>query len=257
MHLTSILKPIFDQLWWLLPLLIAAGMAKTPWFKGLFGELLVRLSAKFLLDPKEYRAIHNVTLKTPDGTTQIDHVFVSRFGVFVVETKNYSGWIFGDENQAMWTQKLFKINNKFQNPLRQNFKHIKALEFFTCLPLEKFHSVIVFVGGSEFKTKMPQNVVCAGGYISYIKSKTNPILSSSEVEAVYSAISTDRLVPSLATNREHVANVQRRLDPDAPRSCPKCGAAMVLRTVKSGDKAGSKFWGCSAFPNCRTIQNVT
>lgn len=59
MQLTSILKPIFDQLWWLLPLLIAAGIAKTPWFKGFFGELLVRLSAKFLLDPNEYRAINN------------------------------------------------------------------------------------------------------------------------------------------------------------------------------------------------------
>lgn len=257
MHLTSILKAIFDQLWWLLPLLIAAGIAKTPWFKGYFGELLVRLSAKFLLDSKEYRAIHNVTLKTLDGTTQIDHVFVSRFGVFVVETKNYNGWIFGDENQAMWTQKLFKTNNKFQNPLRQNFKHIKALESLTCLSSDKFHSVIVFVGGSEFKTKMPRNVAYAGGYISCIKSKTDLILSSSEVEAVYSAISSGRLVPSLATNREHVANVQRRLDPDAPRSCPKCGAEMVLRTVKSGDKAGGKFWGCSAFPKCRTIQNVT
>lgn len=256
MHLTSVLKPLFDQLWWLLPLLIAAGIAKTPWFKGFFGELLVRLSAKFLLDPNEYRAIHNVTLKTPDGTTQIDHVFVSRFGVFVVETKNYSGWIFGDENQATWTQKLFKTTNKFQNPLRQNFKHIKALESLVSLPSETFHSVIVFVGGSEFKTKMPQNVTYAGGYISYIKSKTSPLLSASEVEAVCSAISTGRLAPSLATNREHVKNVQHRLDPDAPRSCPKCGAKMVKRTVKSGDKAGSQFWGCSAFPKCRTIQNV-
>lgn len=256
MQITSILKPIFSQLWWLIPLLVAVGIAKTPWFKGYFGELLVRLSARFLLDPKEYRAIHNVTLKTLDGTTQIDHVFVSRFGVFVVETKNYSGWIFGDENQAMWTQKLFKTNNKFQNPLRQNFKHIKALESLTCLPSEKFHSVIVFVGGSEFKTKMPQNVTYAGGYISYIKSKTVLILSSSEVDAVYSAISSGRLVPSLATNREHVANVQRRLSPDAPRSCPKCGTEMVLRTYKSGDKAGSKFWGCSAFPKCRMTQNI-
>jgi hypothetical protein len=253
----AVLKPFFIQLWWLIPLLIAAGIAKTAWFKGFFGELLVQLSAKFLLDPKVYQAIHNVTLKTPDGTTQIDHVFVSRFGVFVVETKNYKGWIFGDENQATWTQKIFKTTNQFQNPLRQNFKHIKALESLVNLPSEAFHSVIVFVGGSEFKTQMPQNVTYAGGYISYIKSKTNPILSASDVEAVYSAISTSRLAPSLATNREHVKNVRNRLNPDAPRLCPKCGAEMVQRTVKNGDKAGSKIWGCSAFPKCRMIQNVT
>lgn len=257
MHLMSVLQSLLDQLWWLLPLLIFAGIIKTPWFKGFFGELLVRLSARFLLDSNEYRAIHNVTLKTPDGTTQIDHVFVSRFGIFVVETKNYSGWIFGDENQAMWTQKLFKTTRKFQNPLRQNFKHIKALGSLVGLPSEAFHSVIVFVGGSEFRTKMPQNVTYAGGYISYIKSKTSPILSASEVEAVYSAISSGRLAPSLATNREHIKNVQNRLDHNASRLCPKCGAEMVKRTVKSGDKAGSQFWGCSAFPKCRTIQNIT
>lgn len=251
------LKSLFIQLWWIFPLLIAGAVVKTPWFKGVFGEWLVRFSAKFLLDPKEYRPIHNVTLKTPDGTTQIDHIFVSQFGLFVVETKNYSGWIFGDEHQPTWTQKIFKKTNKFQNPLRQNYKHVKALEALLNLPPEKIHSVVVFVGGSEFKTKMPANVTYAGGYISYIKSKTEIFLSLSEVEAVVTAISTGRMAPSLATNREHVQNVQRRLDPDAPRSCPKCGEQMVLRTTKSGDLAGSKFWGCSAFPKCRTIQKVT
>lgn len=251
------LKSLFVQLWWIFPLLIASAVVKTPWFKGLFGEWLVRLSAKFLLDQKVYRPLHNVTLKTPDGTTQIDHIFVSRFGVFVVETKNYSGWIFGDEHQSMWTQKIFKITNKFQNPLRQNYKHVKTLEALLNLPQEQIYSVVVFVGGSEFKTKMPPNVTYAGGYISYIKSKTEVFLSLSEVEAVTNAISTGRMTPSHATNREHVQNVQRRSDPDAPRSCPKCAAQMVLRTSKSGNSAGSKFWGCSAFPRCRTIQKIT
>lgn len=250
------LESILIQLWWVLPLLAAGAVARTPWFKGVFGEWLVRLSARFLLDPKEYRPIHHVTLKVPDGTTQIDHIFVSRFGVFVVETKNYSGWIFGNEHQPMWTQKLFKTTNKFQNPLRQNYKHVKALEALLNLPPEQIHSVIVFVGGSKFKTEMPPNVTYAGGYISYIKSKTEIFLSPSAVEAVSTAISTRRMIPSLATNREHVKNVQLRLDPDAPRLCPKCGAQMVLRTTKSGDKAGNRFWGCSAFPKCRTTQNV-
>jgi len=251
------LETLLIQLWWIFPLLIAGAVIKTPWFKGLFGEWMVRMSAKFLLNPKEYRPIHNVTLKTPDGTTQIDHIFVSRFGVFVVETKNYSGWIFGGEHQPMWTQKLFKITNKFQNPLRQNYKHVKALEALLNLPPEQIHSVIVFVGGSEFKTEMPPNVTYAGGYISYIKSKTEIFLSPSEVDAVFTAIGTGKMTPSRATNREHVKNVQLRLDSDAPRLCPKCGAQMVLRTTKSEDKAGNKFWGCSAFPKCRMIQNVT
>lgn len=248
------LQSFVVQIWWMFPLLIASVVVKTPWFKGVFGEWLVRLSAKFLLDPKEYRAFHNVTLKTPDGTTQIDHIFVSRFGLFVVETKNYRGWIFGDESQPMWTQKIFKKTSKFQNPLRQNYRHVKALEALLNLPPEKIHSVVVFVGGSEFKTKMPANVTYAGGYISYIKSKTDVFLSLSAVEAVVTAISTGRMAPSLATHREHVQNLHKRLDPEASRACPKCGEKMVLRTTTSANLAGAKFWGCSAFPKCRMTQ---
>lgn len=68
-----------------------------------------------------YVRFHDVMLPTPDGTTQIDHVFVSRFGVFVVETKNMAGWIFGSERGRRWTQVLpGGRKTSFQNPLRQN-----------------------------------------------------------------------------------------------------------------------------------------
>ena len=247
---------LFVQLWWILPLLIAAAIVKTPAFKGWFGEWMVKMCAKLFLDPKEYVHIHNVTLKTPDGTTQIDHIFVSRFGVFVVETKNYRGWIFGDEHQPMWTQKIFKATHKFQNPLRQNYKHTKALVDLLNIPPEKVHSVVVFVGGSEFKTKMPANVTYTSGFVTYIKSKAAILLTHSEVQAVITAIGTRRMAPSLATNREHVQNIQRRSNPEAPRICPKCGNPMVLRIAKNVDFAGSKFWGCSAFPKCRSIQKI-
>ena len=96
------------KLWWVLPLLLVVLIAKTPWFKGVLGEGLVNFFAWLRLPKDTYHRVHNVTLPTPDGTTQIDHVLVSRFGIFVVETKNMRGWIFGAEDQAQWTQKLFK-----------------------------------------------------------------------------------------------------------------------------------------------------
>ena len=61
---------------------------KSPWFKGWIGELQINLITKVFLDKNVYRLIKNVTLPTDGGTTQIDHVIVSRFGVFVVETKS-------------------------------------------------------------------------------------------------------------------------------------------------------------------------
>ena len=74
-------------------------------FKGWVGEVQGTLAAKIRLDPQIYRSINNVTIPTANGTTQIDHVIVSKYGIFVVETKNIKGWIYGDEKQAQWTQK--------------------------------------------------------------------------------------------------------------------------------------------------------
>ncbi|QSA99352.1 NERD domain-containing protein [Methylococcus sp. EFPC2] len=256
MDFSPLLIPLWHAMKWLIPLAVLAAIIQSPWFKGLVGEWLVRFAAWLRLDKAEYRALHDVTLPTPDGTTQIDHVFVSRYGVFVVETKNYSGWIFGGEQQPTWTQKIYRTTNKFQNPLRQNYKHLKALETLLNVPAATLHSVIVFVGGSTFKTPMPPNVTYAGGYIRYIKSFKEPVFSAAEVDEIVEAISSGRLKPDLATTRDHVRRLKSRNNRDAPRLCPRCGSPMVLREVKKGANAGNSFWGCSQFPKCRAIQNV-
>jgi restriction system protein len=254
-------SPIFNEvlkvLWWLIPAAIVIGFFKSPWFKGMLGETLVKLAAKLRLPTDTYHPIHNVTLPTPDGSTQIDHIFVSRFGIFVVETKNMKGWIFGGENQGQWTQKVFKSSFKFQNPLRQNYKHIKALESALAVSPEAIHSIVAFVGDSTFKSPMPTNVTHGGGYITYIKSFRDQVLSESEVQKVVDQIQSGRLEPSRETNRQHVQQLKTRSDPNAERRCPKCGSSMVMRTAKRGENAGNKFWGCSAYPKCRVVQNVT
>ncbi|WP_248806069.1 nuclease-related domain-containing protein [Pseudomonas sp. MWU13-2100] len=252
--------PIIAQLWstfgWLIPPALLIGLLKTPWAKGYIGELLVRLFAHWQLDKQTYRRLHNVTLSTPDGTTQIDHVFLSPYGVFVLETKNMRGWIFGSEQQPQWTQKLYRRLFKFQNPLRQNYKHLKALETTLGVSAEHLHSVITFVGGSTFKTQMPANVTQGIGFIRYIKSFQQRVFTEAEVDGLMQALQTSRRTPSLATHREHVQNLKRRSDPTAERKCPKCGSALVIRTVNSGPKAGQQFWGCSTFPKCRVMQGL-
>jgi len=247
MHLTSQLLEFL----WVIPLLLITALLKSPSVKGFFGELYVRGSAKYFLDKSIYHAVHNVTLDTSDGTTQIDHIFVSQYGIFVVETKNYSGWIYGDESKGTWTQKLYKKTYKFQNPLHQNYKHLKTLENILNISSGKLHSIVVFVGGSTFKTKMPPNVVTADTYISYIKSIKLPLISVTEIQDILSTIQNKRLSPTFNTNRKHVKNLQARFDSAKPMHCPKCGSNMKLRTVKAGELAGTQFWGCSQFPKCR------
>ena len=85
---------VFEKLgvlWYLIPIAILAAILKSPWFKGVAGEFIVNISAKMMLNKDEYHLIKNVTLPTEDGTTQIDHIIVSKYGIFVVETKNMKG----------------------------------------------------------------------------------------------------------------------------------------------------------------------
>jgi len=245
-----------NPLWWLVPLVLLGMMLNSPWFKGATGEALVRLSANLRLPSDTYHSFHNVTLETDRGTTQIDHIIVSCFGVFVVETKHMKGWIFGSENDAQWTQRIFRNTFKFQNPLRQNYAHVRALETALEIPRSAIQSVIVFSGEATFKTPLPSNVVRGGEYISFIKTFRQQVISTEQVDRITARIHNDRLPATFATRRQHIANLRsRRREPTIGKSCPRCGSQMVLRTAKQGKKPGNKFWGCSTFPRCKAVEN--
>lgn len=259
MDFTPVIKQMFSSvIFILIPVAILIGILKSPWFKGLTGAFIVNVLAKLMLDKNDYHIIKNITLPIENGTTQIDHIIVSCYGVFVVETKNIKGWIFGDSQDKMWTQKIFRSSEKFQNPLHQNYKHVKTLQQLLNLKDDQIHSMIVFVGDSKFKTPMPENVTHGVGYINYIKSKTRRVLSSAEVTEIIGKIETGRLRPSYKTHQEHVEHVQKiKSDKQNSIICPKCGGKMVLRTTKNGPKVGEKFWGCSAYPKCRATKPCT
>ena len=254
--MNTALNPLVQMLVWLIPIIVVVSILKSPWGKGQMGELFVRFMLRLRLDKTVYLPLHHVTLATLDGSTQIDHVLVSRFGIFSIETKNMQGWIFGSERQAEWTQKIFKRSFRFQNPLRQNYKHTKALQAALQVPPEAIHSVVVFVGGSTFKTDMPANVTYGGGCVRFILSFTQPVFDTRQVQRLVQQLQTGRLAPTRATHIAHVQQLKERHNPQAERKCPQCGSAMALRTAKSGANAGKQFWGCSTFPKCRVIQKL-
>lgn len=111
--------------WYFIPLILLITIFRFPWFKGYLGEFLANVSARLFLIKDRYHLIKNVTLPTEDGTTQIDYIIVSEYGVSVVETKNMKGWIFGKAKQRQWAQKIYRYSQKLQNPLNQNYKHVK------------------------------------------------------------------------------------------------------------------------------------
>ncbi|MCO1765383.1 Nuclease-related domain protein [Pseudomonas aeruginosa] len=224
MDFTPIIAQVWSTLGWTIPLALLIGLLKSPWAKDHPGELLVGVFTRCQLAQQTYRRLHNVTLNTPDGSTQIDHVFLSPYGTFVLETKNMSGWIFGSEKQVHWTQKLYKRTFKSQNPLRQNYKHLKTLEAPLGVNPEHSQSVIPLVGGSTFNTEVPANVTQGIGFLQHIKSFQQMIFSEAEVNVALQALQTRRSAPTLAPHREHVQNLKRRNDLTADQQCPKkCG----------------------------------
>lgn len=211
MDMTPIFVAMLKPLLWLLPLVVAGGILKSPWFKGWLGERTVRNLIRRRLDPSVYREFSNVTVRDEFGdTTQIDHVYVSPYGVFVIETKHLGHWIFGSRHQKSWTQQVYRQKFPFQNPLRQNHRHVKALAAVLDLPEEAFKSVVVFTGDCIFKTEMPDEVCTCADLIEYLHSIDTPILTGEQVDSICRDLERRRLEPSLRTHREHVDNLRRR-----------------------------------------------
>lgn len=207
------LKTLVLQFWWLILLVAGVGLIKIfkPFLKGKVGEFAVSTHVKLYLDER-YILLNDVTL--PDesaGTTQIDHILLSPFGVFVIETKNYKGWIFGGERQKVWTQKIYKKSYKFQNPVYQNYKHIKVLESVLSDIVEPqlLHSVIVFMPDCEFKTSLPKNVFKGSAWIEFVKGFQHEVIPPMKLKRIQLRIEKEILEKSWKTNREHVENLKR------------------------------------------------
>jgi hypothetical protein len=168
------------------------------------------------------------------------------------------GWIFGNEKQKQWTQQIFKHKSKFQNPLLQNYKHVKTLGDLLFIGSnaknDSIFSVIIFIGDSTFKTKMPDNVRFARGGIEYIKSKTDAIFNGDEVANIIEQVESGRFERGFKTNRQHTKHVREIIEEKSDiKYCSKCGAFMMLRKARKGKNVGNEFWGCSSFPKCRNV----
>jgi len=168
--------------------LITVVQLQLPKWRGAVGERIVQKRLEKL--GEEYRAYHDLYVEDAQyGLTQIDHVVVSKYGLHVIETKHYKGWIFGGENQKYWTQIIFKNKQKFYNPIRQNYGHIEALKSHLNLPNLPVCSIIAFSNEVEFKFKEPfrsADVVHYRGLVKAIKQDDRPRLTDNQVNSIIS-----------------------------------------------------------------------
>lgn len=174
------------------------------------------------LSYKDYFIFNNLILPSENnGSTQIDHIVISKFGIFVIESKDYNGWIFGRKDDPMWVQSLPGGNNKFsfQNPIHQNYAHIMALKTLMPFVADKFYSVVVFSKRSEFKTPPIENVVSIDQLISCIKQYPQDLLSEADVQLAIGKLSYACQTVDI-TASQHITNLQIHKSPQTPEESP-------------------------------------
>ena len=216
-------------------------------FIGMAGEFWVNRELKKLSD--EYLVINDIMIKTKYGSThQIDHIVISKYGIFVIETKQYNGYIKGNDYDKRWLIKNGKKKIYVNNPLHQNYGHVKSLEEILNLPEEKFISLVCIPSRATVSVKS-NNVTIIYDLIDKITSyKEGVIENPSELYEIITNLNiTDKV-----ERKVHVKNareIKSNKDEELKNKCPKCGGELIKRNGKYGE-----FWGCSNFPKCRFVK---
>lgn len=210
--------------------------------------------------------LQNLYIPKGNGSTaEIDAVLICTKGIYVFESKNFAGYIFGNEKQREWTVTLLAGNKtekyKFYNPIWQNNTHIKYLKRYlhTSIPV---YSVIVFSDRGELKN-VPEETGSAvilqtkdlERYLNLLQLRSADVLTADEAYDIFLKL-LPHIIVSEEEQKEHVTRINAQHG--NPVVCPWCGGKLVVRTAKKGANAGKQFYGCSNYPKCRytkTIEN--
>lgn len=197
----------------------------------------------------EYHVFNDVYLNSNGRSSQIDHVVISKFGIFVIETKNYSGAIYGSENMEHWTQYLQGEGYKFRNPILQNRSHELAIRNTLHVASSSIIPIVVFLNGADLHCNTTSIVLYAGQLCEYILGHQTASFTSDGAERLSQRLSEaiindpDRKVKHVWSVRQNIAERELQI---VNRICPRCGGTLIERQGRYG-----QFLGCSNYPHCK------
>ena len=237
MHPIAIIGIIF------LPLAFAVGIyIRSAKFKGKFGERLVSRTLEAPTFEKRY-TISDLTFISDEKSVQIDHILISRYGLFVIETKNYGGRIYGSDNQLEWTQVFGRTKNKFYNPVKQNANHVYHLSKILNKKVP-IYSIVVFVkNNTSYITS--NNVVGLSSLPQYLAHYRAEVLSDDEIDELYDFFMELKANTDVSA-LEHIENVDDMRKKIDANICPRCGGNLLPRSGRYGE-----FFGCVNYPDCK------
>lgn len=214
--------------------------------RGRVGERRISLRLSSL--PDGYDVYNDVYIEVQGRSVQIDHVVISRYGVFVIETKNYAGWIYGTDNSEYWIKNMYGNKYQFRNPLKQNYSHVKSLQTVLGIPESSFIPIVAFLNKATLKCETTGNVIYHNQLKKTIQSYITPIFSDAEVERMKAVLSAASVV-DWKQQKMHTRRIKEEIDEKhalvSSGICPRCKGNLVLRKGRYGE-----FWGCSNYPQC-------
>lgn len=215
--------------------------------KGEIGERKVVQILDQMCDENSH-CINNLMITSPSGcSTQIDHIYINQAGVFVIETKNYSGLIYGGEEQRSdWTQYLGGKKYKIYNPLKQNNAHKQKIRDIIGHYTPVF-SLIVFVQNNA-QMIYSKNVIGINELRDTIKEHQDFVLSKGQIDDIYYKLLNIKTNPE-TSEKQHIENVKHIQESVNHNICPLCGGTLVERINEYGT-----FYGCSNYPRCHFIK---
>lgn len=200
----------------------------------------------------EYHLFNDIMLKTRNGRKmQIDHIVVSPYGIFVIETKNYQGIIIGNGNSDEWRQNIWGNEYRLYNPEMQNLSHVSVLKQILPYKAHKsIHSIVVFMPKATLNLRnVKESVVYSDELFGEIGRYREVVFSDDDIKEINSVLLASDIEDEDA-RKGHNAEVrqakQRRAQSVASGVCPLCGGRLVLRQGRYGS-----FYGCSNYPKCK------
>ncbi|WP_137887512.1 nuclease-related domain-containing protein [Pseudomonas sp. 2FE] len=187
-------------------------LLETPAYRGWWGEYKVNFMLRLCLSG-QYKVYANAIYRgqTREESTQIDHIVVSRFGIFVLETKCFKGRILVDHQAPdQWIQIVGRRKYRVQNPLMQNYAHVKAVQKATGIHSQKIHSYAVMAGQATFENDMPERVHSIWGVIKQIRSYKAPVFTRGHVVSIEGALQRRRIKGGYWAARRHVEKLKAR-----------------------------------------------
>lgn len=215
-------------------------------FIGHIGEYWTKQELKKL--PKDiYKTLNNIMISVNEKTSQIDHIVVSKYGIFVIETKQYNGYITGSKYDMKWERKVGNKKYYYSNPIRQNYGHVKALSELLNMDEKKVFNIVCIPSTAKLKIKHDGELVRNYTLIDKVLSYKKEVIDN--VDEILNIINK-RNITDRNKRKDHINTIKNNIVELDNTKCPKCGGDLVTRNGKNGE-----FLGCSNYPKCKYTRN--